>query len=125
MMPLRRPHIAALTALAATAALAVGAPAASASTVPTSPFSVATAFARFQTTQLSVPSFPVSVPPGSCSTFVGAEGQGRTGGVEVSACGTSFIGPITQISNVMGPTIITGSFAGSSIVSGGNVAIGP
>jgi hypothetical protein len=123
MMPLRRPHIAALVALAAAAALAVGAPTASAA--PVYPFSVPTTLAQFSTTPISAPSFPVSVPTGACSVAPAVEGQGRTGGVDIQACGTNFIGPVTQISSVMGPTIITGSFTGSSIVSGGNVAINP
>ncbi|MEA2293292.1 MAG: hypothetical protein QOE86_931 [Solirubrobacteraceae bacterium] len=113
MTPLRRP----LTALlAATAALAAGAPAASASAAP--------AFAGFQTMPIGAGSFPGSFPAGACSSS-SADGQGPTGGVEIHACGLTFIGPITQVTTVMGPTIIAASFVGSSIVSGGNVAVGP
>jgi hypothetical protein len=39
--------------------------------------------------------------------------------------GLSFIGPSSNVSTVIGPTIITAGFAGTSIVAGGNVAIGP
>jgi hypothetical protein len=117
MMPLRRPHIAALTALAATAALATGAPAASASPAPVYPFSVA----QFQAVSVGL-ALPVGVPSGGCNT-ASAEGQARTGGVDILSCGANFIGPVTQISTVMGPTIIS-PYVGSSIVAGGNVSIG-
>jgi hypothetical protein len=125
MMPLRTPLIA---ALAATAALAVGVPAASASTAPAYHFSLPTAFARYRgvpTAALSVP----NVAAGACTTATGNEGQGRTGGNDNQVClgaGLSFIGPsIGQISTVIGPTIITPAFVGTSIVAGGNVAVGP
>jgi hypothetical protein len=122
---LRRSRVAALGATAALAvgALAVGAPAASASVAP----SVPTALPGFQGTPIGAPSIPVSFPAGACVT-ASLEGQGRTGGVANQACtgaGLSFIGPSTAISNVIGPTIITPAFVGSSIVAGGNVAIVP
>jgi hypothetical protein len=120
MMPLRTPLPA---ALAATAALAVGAPAAGASTTPIDLFSMPTAFAGFQGTPIGA----LSIPAGACGTS-SIQGQGRTGGLETKACvgaGLSFIGPSTSISTVIGPTIITPAFVGTSIVAGGNVAIGP
>jgi hypothetical protein len=120
MMPLRTPLIA---ALAATAALAVGAPAAGAITSPIGPFSIPTAFAGFGGTPIGA----VSIPAGACGTS-SVEGQGRTGGTATQACvgaGLSFVGPSTSISSVVGPTIITPAFVGTSIVAGGNVAIGP
>jgi hypothetical protein len=110
MTQLRRPLIA---VLAATAALAVGAPAASA----------APAFGSFP---LGTPIDAVSFPgPASACPTNDAYGQGPTGGVDVHSCGLAFIGPISQISTVMGPTIITASFVGTSIVSAGSVAITP
>jgi hypothetical protein len=122
MMPLRRPLIA---ALAATGALAVGVPTAGASTAPIGSFSLPTAFAGFQRMPAKAALWnPGSVPAGACVTSP-IEGQGRTGGVAIQTCGLSFIGPISTVSTVIGPTIITGAFTGSSIVSGGNVAIGP
>jgi hypothetical protein len=85
-----------VAALAATAALAVGAPAAGAEVV------------------------------GPCGTST-IDGQGRTGGTATQMCagaGPSFTGPsIGQIATVVGPTIV--SPGGISIVSAGNVAVGP
>ena len=114
-----------VASLAATAALSVGAPAAGASVAPASPFSLPTAFSG-----AGIGAVPAAVdfPAGVCAT-VSTEGQGRTGGNANQACtsagGLSFIGPSTAISNVIGPTIITPAFVGTSIVAGGNVAIGP
>jgi hypothetical protein len=124
MMLLRKTLIA---AVGASAALAVGAPAAGASTVPTYQFSVPSAFAGFQWPSIGALSVPVSLPAGACVTSTN-EGQGRTGGNANQSCvgaGLSFIGPSSSVSTVIGPTIITASFVGTSIVSGGNVAIGP
>jgi hypothetical protein len=124
MMLLRIPVIAALSA---STALAIGAPAAGASTAPTGPFSVPSAFAGFQWPSLGALSVPVSLPAGACVTSTN-EGQGRTGGNANQSCvgaGLSFIGPSSSISTVIGPTIITASFVGTSIVAGGNVGVGP
>jgi hypothetical protein len=118
-MLLRTPVVA---ALAATAALAVGAPAAGAITTPIDPFSIPTAFAGIG----GLPA-PANVLAGPCGAST-IEGQGRTGGSDAQVClgaGLSFIGPTSSISTVVGPTIITPAFVGTSIVSGGNVAIGP
>jgi hypothetical protein len=112
------PRRALIAALAATAALAVGAPAASASPVPT-------AFGRFAGMPMGVPSVPGDIlAAGGCVTAT-SDVLGRTGGINIQSCGLSFIGPATQISTVIGPTIITPAFVGSSIVAGGNVAVGP
>jgi hypothetical protein len=116
-----------VAALAATGALAVGAPAAGASTAPAELFSIPTAFSGFQGTPTGALSIPGTFPPGACATSA-YNGQGRTGGNANHACegaGLTFIGPSTAISNVIGPTIITPAFVGTSIVAGGNVAIGP
>jgi hypothetical protein len=126
MMRLRKPLI---VALAATAALAVAAPAAHASAVPAYHFPMPTAFAGFQGTPVALPT-PVDLPGGeACSTPTGVEGQGRTGGNDIYSCmgaGLSFVGPaIGLVSTVIGPTIISPGFAGSVIVSGGNVNVGP
>jgi hypothetical protein len=120
MMSLRTPLTA---ALAATAALAVGVPAAGASALP-----FPTGFAGFQApiAGLSTPGLSAAGP---CGAAVANEGQARTGGTSTQACvgaGLSFIGPqVGQVATVIGPTIITPAFVGVSIVSGGNVAIGP
>jgi hypothetical protein len=125
MTPIRTSLVA---ALAVAAVLAVVAPAASASTAPTRQFSIPTAFARYQTTPVSL-SIPTGIPAGSCTTPSGIEGQGRVGGNDIYSCigaGLSFIGPsLGQISTVIGPTIISPGFAGNVIVSGGNVNVGP
>jgi hypothetical protein len=123
MMLLRMPLVA---VLAATAVLAVGAPAAGASTSSTD-FSIPTVFPGFQGTPIGGLSIPVSLPVGACGTST-VEFQGRTGGSTTQACvgaGLSFVGPSSSVSSVVGPTIITPAFVGTSIVSGGNVAIGP
>jgi hypothetical protein len=94
-----------VAALATSAALAVGSPAAGADVWPT---------------------VPVGFPAGACITST--NGQGRAAGNTIQACvagGLSFIGPSSNVSSVVGPTIITPAFVGTSIVSGGNVAIGP
>jgi hypothetical protein len=122
MMPLRRSLIAAVVAAAV---LAVGVPTASASTAPFGSFSFASALARYQGMPTKTTLWnPAGVPAGGCVTSP-IEGQGRTGGVAIQTCGLSFIGPISTVSTVIGPTIITGAFTGSSIVSGGNVAVVP
>jgi hypothetical protein len=124
MTLLRTPVVA---VLAATAVLAVGAPAAGAATASTYPFSVPTAFAGFQGTPIGGLSSPITSPTGACGTTT-VEGQGRTGGSTAQVClgaGLSFIGPSSSVSTVVGPTIITPAFVGTSIVSGGNVAIAP
>jgi hypothetical protein len=97
MLLLRRPITA---VLAAAAVLAAGAPAASAST------------ARLLTSA-----------DGACSAS-STDYQGANGGIQVQSCGLSFTGPMSQVSTVTSPPITTGSFVGSSIVAGGNVAIG-
>jgi hypothetical protein len=127
MMRLRKPLI---VALAATAALAFAVPAAHASTVPAYHFSMPNSFAGFKGNPVAL-STPIGGVPtgGDCSNPAGVEGQGRTGGNDIYACigaGLSFVGPsIGLISTVMGPTIISPGFAGSVIVSGGNVNVGP
>jgi hypothetical protein len=125
MMRLRKSLI---VALAATAALAVATPAAHASTLPAYHFTMPT-FAGLQTAPVAL-STPVGLPAGgACTTPTGVEGQGRTGGTDIYSCmgaGLSFVGPsIGLISTVIGPTIISPGFAGSVIVSGGNVNVGP
>jgi hypothetical protein len=126
MMPLRTPLIA---ALAATAALAVGAPAAGASAVPIPTALAGFPFAGFPATPIAGLSTLGTSAAGPCGAAVANEGQARTGGTSTQACvgaGLSFIGPqIGQVATVIGPTIITPAFVGVSIVSGGNVAIGP
>jgi hypothetical protein len=124
MILLRTPLVA---ALAATAALAGGTPAAGASTAPPDYFSIPTAFAGFQGMPIGALSIPVNLPAAPCVTSTN-EGQGRTGGNATQACvgaGLSFVGPSSAISTVIGPTIITAAFVGTSIVSGGNTAVGP
>jgi hypothetical protein len=124
MTLLRTPLVA---VLAATAMLAVGAPAAGAATASTYPFSMPTAFAGFQGTPIGGLSIPANLSAGACGAST-LEGQGRTGGSTDQVCigaGLSFIGPSSSVSTVVGPTIITPAFVGTSIVSGGNVAIGP
>ena len=108
-----------LAAALATAALAVGAPAAGATTWP--------AFSAVS----SIPTGGLSLPAnaaGPCAT-ISNEPQGSIGGTEASVCqgsGLSFVGPaVGQVATVMGPTIISPGFAGTVIVTGGNVAIGP
>lgn len=74
--------------------------------------------------------WPVGIVPltpvGACADAT--SGQGRGSGNSIHACvvgGLSFIGPSSNVSSVVGPTIVTPSFVGTSIVAGGNVAIGP
>jgi hypothetical protein len=103
-MPIRR---ALSTALVVTAALAVGAPTAGAISLP-------------------VAGSPVAAGP--CATTT-QDGQGRTGGTATQVCsggGLTFIGPsVGQIATVIGPTILGPGFVANSIVSAGNVAVGP
>jgi hypothetical protein len=109
MTLLRTPVVAALVTCAA---LAIGSPTAAAQTWPTLPVGVGPA--------------GFDAPAGGCLTST--IGQGRASGNTVQACvagGLSFIGPTSNVSSVVGPTIITPAFVGTSIVSGGNVAIGP
>ena len=114
-MILRRTPVAAALAVAA---LAVGAPAAGASTWPVS---------------AGLPSIPAALPlpgnaAGPCGT-VAQQGQGRVSGNEASVCqgsGLSFVGPsVGQVATVMGPTILSPGYAGTVIVTTGNIAIGP
>ena len=111
-------------ALAATATLAVGAPAAGASTLPSGQLSTPTAFAPYPGTPIGA-----ALPGGACGNAVVGEALGRTGGNDIEACvgaGLSFIGPsIGQIATVIGPTTISPAVVGGSIVSAGNVAVGP
>lgn len=111
-------------ALAATAAVAVGAPGASASTLTSGQFPIPTAFAPYPEAAIGG-----NVIPGACGNAVAGENQGRTGGNDIEACvgaGLSFIGPATgQIATVIGPTIISPAVVGGTIVSAGNVAVGP
>lgn len=113
-----------LAALTAAVALAVAAPAAEARTAPRFGLPTSSSFARLQA--LSPVAFPVR-PGGSCGSSVGAEGAGQAGGINSTVCGggLTFVGPITAIHNVIGPTIISPGFAGSVIVASGNVIIGP
>jgi hypothetical protein len=122
MTLIRTPIVAALTVAAA---LAVGAPAAGASTAGTTPFSFPIPSAGSNAMPLGALPIPADLPVGACSS--NTAGQGRTGGTAGQACvgaGLVFIGPSSSVSTVMGPTII-GPFVGSSIVSGGDVSIGP
>jgi hypothetical protein len=111
-------------ALAAAAALAAGPPAAGASTASSGEFPVATGFAPYPDAAIGG-----NVIPGACGNAVAGENQGRTGGNDIEACvgaGLSFIGPsIGQIATVIGPTTISPAVVGGSIVSAGNVAVGP
>jgi PAB1-binding protein PBP1 len=115
-----------LVAALATAGLAVGASAAVAGSTPTAYFSPTT-LAALPGTSSGALSVPAVLPAGGCVTS-SIEGQGRTGGTASQSCvgaGLSFIGPSSQVSTLIGPTIITAGFAGTSIVAAGNVAIGP
>lgn len=98
-----------VAALAATTALAFSAPAAGAITLP-----------------VGGGAGLVTAPAGACQSAT--SGQGRTGGTDTLVCtgaGLVFVGPTSAVNSVIGPTIITPSFVGTVIVSGGNVAIGP
>ncbi|MDA0165649.1 hypothetical protein OM076_35610 [Solirubrobacter ginsenosidimutans] len=117
MLSRRTPLLAPLAPLAAAVALAAGAPAAHAYTAPKLNFKMPTAYA-------GLPAFPAG---SMCGNQFGAEGQGRTGGNDVTLCGNglTFVGPQTSITNTIGPTIITAGFAGTVITSAGNVSILP
>ena len=107
-----------LASLAAAAALAASAPAADAFTAPKLNFKLPTSYA-------GLPGFPGG---GSmCGNTTGPEGQGRTGGNDVTICGygLTFVGPQSSITSTIGPTIITAGFAGTVITSAGNVSILP
>jgi hypothetical protein len=68
------------------------------------------------------------VATAGCGPAVGADLQGRTGGSDITVCGSgpTFIAPdVGPIATVIGPTIITPAFVGNTvIVSAGNVALG-
>jgi len=106
-----------LAPLAAAVALATGPAAADAATVPRFNFKLPTSYA-------GLPAFPAG---SSCGNTVGPEGQGRTGGNDVTVCGygLTFVGPQSSITTTVGPTIIAAGFAGTVITSAGNVAIVP
>lgn len=113
MMPRRSPFVAALVV----AALGVGASAADA----------------------QQPILPGGVPVGGvaqngqsaagpCGQSVGSfQGMGRAGGIDAFTCqgaGLSFVGPaVGQVSSVVGPTIMSPGFIGTTIVTSGNVGI--
>jgi hypothetical protein len=64
---------------------------------------------------------------GGCGSATAGQGTGRTGGTTTQTCtgaGLVFVGPSSSVSTVVGPTIITPAFVGTSITAGGNVAIG-
>lgn len=107
-----------LAPLAAAIALAAGPPAADAATAPRFTFKLPTSYA-------GLPAFPAA--GSACGNTVGPEGQGRTGGNDVTVCGygLTFVGPQTAITTTIGPTIIAAGFAGTVITSAGNVAIVP
>jgi hypothetical protein len=108
-----------LAPLAATFAFAAGAPAADAATLPKlGSYKLPTSFAGF-------PAYPAA--GSACGNTVGPEGQGRTGGNDVTVCGygLTFVGPQSAITTTVGPTIIAAGFAGTVITSAGNVAIVP
>jgi hypothetical protein len=106
-----------LAPLAAAVALAAGAPAADAFTAPKLNFKLPTAYT-------GLPGFASG---GMCGNTTGPEGQGRTGGNDVTICGygLNFVGPQTSITSTIGPTIIAAGFAGTVITSAGNVSILP
>jgi hypothetical protein len=112
-----------LAVLAVTAALVVSAPAAGAST-----WSVPSWLQGSLAGGVTLPVGGGPVSAGACTTAT-QEGQGRTGGTATDVCsgaGLVFIGPsIGQIATVIGPTIMSPAFVGQSIVSAGNVAVGP
>jgi hypothetical protein len=94
---------------------------------PSHPLSVPAASAQALWTPIGGVATPIGIPAGGCPT-TSIEGQGRTGGNAIQSCvvgGLSFIGPASNVSTVVGPTIIAASFVGTPIVAGGNVAIGP
>jgi hypothetical protein len=106
-----------LAPLAAAVALAAGAPAADAFTTPKLNFKMPTSYAGF----------PAFGGGGMCGNTTGPEGQGRTGGNDVTICGSglNFVGPQSSITSTIGPTIIAAGFAGTVITSAGNVSIIP
>ena len=106
-----------LAPLAAAVALAASAPAADAAVAPKFNFKMPTSFA-------GLPTFPGG---SACGNTAGPEGQGRTGGNDVTVCGygLTFVGPQSSITSTIGPTIIAAGFAGTVITSAGNVAILP
>jgi hypothetical protein len=125
---MRLPRTLLVAALAASVVLTAGAPVAGASIVPASPLPTTASFAGLPGTP--VDAAPVGVgtfPTGACVN-AGINGQGGVGGNTNHACvgaGLSFIGPSSSIATVVGATIITPAFVGTSIVAGGNVSIGP
>lgn len=130
MMLLRTPLIVLRTsliaALAAIVLLAAGAPAAGASISPAL-FSAPVTSGLPGTPVGGVPVATGTIPAGGCVTST-IDGQGRVGGNANQACvgaGLSFVGPSSAISTVVGPTIITPAFVGTSIVAAGSVRIGP
>jgi hypothetical protein len=126
MALLRTPLIAVLAVIAV---LAAGAPAAGASIFPASNLSIPNSVAGLPGTPVgAVPVGVGTFPTGGGCVDAGINGQGRVGGQTNQSCvgaGLSFIGPSSSVSTVIGPTIITPAFVGTSIVAGGNVAIGP
>jgi hypothetical protein len=106
-----------LAPLAAALALAAAAPAADAFTAPQLNFKMPTSYAGL----------PGLSSGGMCGNTVGPEGQGRTGGNDVTICGhgLNFVGPMTSITSTIGPTIIAAGFTGTVITSAGNVSILP
>jgi hypothetical protein len=120
MTLLRIPPIA---ALGAAAALAIGVPAAGAQ--------IPAPVAGLGTTPVGTlggPAVGGGVATAGCGPAVGADLQGRTGGSDITVCGSgpTFIAPdVGPIATVIGPTIITPAFVGNTvIVSAGNVALG-
>jgi hypothetical protein len=113
MLSRRTPLLAPLAA-----AVALAAPsAADAATAPKFNFKLPTSYAALP-----------AIPSGSsCGNTVGPEGQGRTGGNDVTVCGygLTFVGPQSSITSTIGPTIIAAGFAGTVITSAGNVSIIP
>lgn len=111
-----------LAPLAAAVALAAGAPAANAYTAPKLNFKLPTSYA-------GLPGFGSSGfgSGGMCGNTTGPEGQGRTGGNDVTICGhgLNFVGPQSSITSTIGPTIIAAGFTGTVITSAGNVSIIP
>jgi hypothetical protein len=114
-------RISPIAALGAAAALAVGAPAAGAAGL--------TPFGGVGTTPIGGLQSPgAGVGTTACGAGVGADLQGRTGGNDISVCGSglTFIAPaVGPVSSVIGPTIITAAYVGNTTVtSAGNVAVG-
>jgi hypothetical protein len=120
-----------LAALAVTAAFVVCAPAAGASTFPTwtPPTAWTTPTWLNGTAGDGVAPVGGGAVAGPCGRPTAGQGQGGSGTVSTQVCqgaGLTFIGPaIGEIASVVGPTIIGPAFVGNSIVSAGNVAVGP